>query len=101
MRLTRSVWPSVCGWNAVLMARSMYSASVNFRKNILLNRVSRSLIIRLGIPCRRTISFINIRANNGAVIFLLHGAKWTILLYLSTKTHIALLLVIVISNIGM
>src|SRR3981081_37435 len=72
------------------IARSMFNASVNLRKNMLLNRVSRSLIIRLGIPCNRTISFINIRANSGAVIFLLHGAKWTILLYLSTKTHIAL-----------
>src|ERR1700730_16119535 len=90
MRLTRSVCPSVCGWNAVLIARSMSSDSANFLKNTLLNLVSRSLMMRCGTPCNRTTSFINNRANIGAVIFILHGARCTIFVYLSTNTHIAL-----------
>src|SRR5579864_7406242 len=82
-----SVWPSVCGWKAVeslfLRPRDLVRAFQNCEVKI----EPRSETIESGMPWRRITWCKNNCANSGAVVVLLQGARWHILVSLSTTTN--------------
>ena len=89
--LVTSVWPSVCGWKAVLNRRSVPNCVNSSSQNLLRNLGSRSEMITSGRPCNLKTWSMNNRAYFSAEIFLVQGTKWTILVNQSTNTAIAII----------
>jgi len=86
VRFTTSVWPSLWGWLVLLKFRDVSNRRHKVLQKWLKNFVSRSEVIDLGTPCRRTISLKNKLATFTALEVFLHAIKWAILEYLSTTT---------------
>ncbi|CAI7898256.1 unnamed protein product [Closterium sp. NIES-54] len=85
----RSVCPSVSGWYEELNCSRVPNCCHRFRQKLLVNFVSRSLMIAVGIPCSRTTVEMKSRAVSSAVIDFLHAAKCAIFVSRSTTTRIA------------
>ena len=85
-----SVWPSVCGWNAVESRILVPSISATLCKKMLLKCGSLSQVISLGKPWMRHTLSKNSLAQPGASIEISVGTRCVILVSLSTKTMIAL-----------
>ena len=98
VRFILSVCPSVCGWYAEENNSFDSSVSKTARQNRLINRGSRSDTIDCGIPCKRKTLSKNICANPILSTVEDTGAKWAILLNLSTKTTHLVNLFIVSGN---
>ena len=88
MRLTTSVYPSVCGWHVVENSNLVPSLLHKHLQKWLKNLVSRSETIVLGTPCRRTISLKNKSATFVASSLLRQGMKCAILENRSTTTKV-------------
>ena len=83
-----SVCPSVCGWKAVLNHLSIPKFFVVSFHNSEVNRLPLSVMISLGIPCRRTTCCMKSVANCRASRSFRHGIKWLILVRRSMTTSI-------------
>src|SRR3954451_1830962 len=89
VRLARSVWPSVWGWNAVDIASRVPMVRKRLCQNLLVNLGSRSEMIEVGRPWSRKTLSKKILAVSGAVAVVREGTRWTILEKVSTKTTMA------------
>src|SRR3954454_14764539 len=90
VRLARSVWPSVWGWNAVDIASLVPMVWNRLCQNLLVNLASRSETMDVGRLWRRKTWSKKIFAVSGAVAVVHVGTRWTILEKVLTKTKIAL-----------
>src|SRR3954471_20233398 len=89
VRLARSVWPSVWGWNAVDIASRVPKVWKRLCQNLLVNLASRSETMEVGRPWRRKTWSKKIFVVSGAVAVVHVGTRWTILEKVSTKTMMA------------
>src|SRR3954471_935352 len=89
VRLARSVWPLVCGWNAVDIASLVPMVRNRLCQNLLVNLASRSETMDVGRPWRWKMLSKKILAVSGAVAVVREGTRWTILEKVSTKTTMA------------
>jgi len=86
LHLTTSIYPSVCGWYALL---NYNRVSIFFHRVLqkwLKNLTSRYKVIDFGTPCSLTISSKNNTTTLVAYSVFLHARKWVILENLSTTT---------------
>src|SRR3954470_17327164 len=89
VQFARSVWPSVCGWNAVDIANLVPIIWNSVFQNLLVNLASWSEMIDFGRPWSLKTLSKNNRAVSGAVAVVMVGAKWVILENVSTNTTMA------------
>ena len=82
----RSLCPSVCGWNAVDILRLVSYFFQRFYQRLLVNLVSLSLTILLGMPCLATTSLKINSATFSAVAGSDVGRKRAAFENLSTMT---------------
>ena len=87
--LTRSTWPLVWGWKAVLKRMLVPMAFWKESQNLEVKMLPRSEEINCGMPCKETILEVYSSANWAAVIDSLIGRKWATLVSLSMTTKIA------------
>src|SRR3954449_5263258 len=89
VRLARSVWPSVWGWNAVDIASRVPKVQKRLCQNLLVNLASRSEMIKVGRPWSRKTLSKKIFAVSGAVAVVREGTRWIIFEKVSTKMTMA------------
>ena len=67
IRLTAFDWPSVCGWKAVLIRCFIPASLKRSRQRLVVKTGSRSLMMEVGKPWRRTMPLKKARATDAAV----------------------------------
>ncbi|WZZ50526.1 hypothetical protein YC2023_050633 [Brassica napus] len=90
VRMVLSVWPSVSGWNTVLLNSLVPKASCSASQNDAVNLGSRSETMSDGTPCNFMIWSMYNSANTSTLSVSRIGNKCVTLVNLSTITHIEL-----------
>ena len=82
-----SVWPSVYGWNAVDIFKSVPSIRISSCQNLAVNLGLRSDTMLYGTPCNRTIFSRYAFAHAAALVSAVNGIKCVCFENLSTTTY--------------